>query len=165
MKLQSGFTLLELMIVVVLILILAAIAVPTMIDSKIAAHEASAVASIRAISSVEVTYQAAYGGYADTLANLGGAEPCTKSAETACLLDQSLALGVKAGYQFVAIGGNPSGGLNTSFVIGAAPLAFDRTGKRLFCSTDKNVIRVDQNAGGSTIPPGPEQCMRFAALQ
>ena len=165
MRHQKGFTLLELMIVVVLILILAAVAIPCITDSKISAHEASAVASIRAISSAEVTYQAAYGGYADALANLGGAEPCHKSAETACLLDQSLALGVKSGYQFVAIGGNPAGGGNTSYVTAAAPLAFDRTGKRLFCSTDKNVIRVDLNANGSTIPPSPEQCMSFAALQ
>jgi len=151
--------------VVVLILILAAIAVPSMKDSRISAHEASAVVSIRAISSAEVAYQATYGGYADNLGKLGGAEPCAKSAETACLLDQSLAGGTKSGYQFVATGGSPSGGVNTSYVIGAAPLAFDRTGKRLFCSTDKNVIRVDQNTGGSTIPPVPEQCMRFPALQ
>lgn len=164
MRQQSGFTLLELMIVIVLILILSAIAIPCFTTSKISANEASAVASRRAINTGEISYQAAYGGFAESLGNLGGAEPCKKSAETACLLDQSLAQDSKSGYRFAAIGGNASGGLNTSYVVGAAPEVFDRTGKRLFCSTDKNVIRVDLNAGGSTIPPGADQCLTFPAL-
>ncbi len=162
---QFGFTLMELMIVIAMILIIAAIAIPSLVDSKISANEASAVGSLRAINTAEVSYQAAYGGFADSLANLGGAEPCTKSAATACLLDQSLAGGVKSGYNFVVTGGNPSGGENTSYVVGAAPEVFDRTGKRLFCSTEKNVIRVDLNAGGSTAPPNGQQCAGFAALK
>ena len=165
MKHQQGFTLIELLIVVALILIIAAITIPSLTQSKINADEASAVASIRAINTSEVTYQASYGGFANSLANLGGAEPCTKSPATACLLDQSLAGGVKSGYNFVAVGSNPANGLSTSYIVGAAPVIFDRTGKRLFCSTDKNVIRVDLNVGGSTIPPNAEQCMGFSALQ
>jgi type IV pilus assembly protein PilA len=165
MKRQVGFTLMELMIVVVLILIIAAIAIPSMKEAEIHANEASAVGSIRAIGTAEISYQATYGGYADSLATLGGAEPCKKSAETACLLDQSLAGGVKSGYRFAAVGGNPSGGENTSFVAGAAPEVFDRTGKRMFCATDKNVIRAVLNAEGSTTPPGAEQCTGFAALR
>jgi len=165
MKRQCGFTLMELMIVVALILIIAAIAIPSMKEAKINADETSAVGSIRAINTAEVSYQAAYGGYADSLANLGGAEPCTKSPTTACLLDQSLTGGVKAGYNFVALGNNPAGGMSTGYVVGAAPVVFDRTGKRLFCSTDKNVIRADLNAGGSTIPPDGAQCAGFTALQ
>jgi type IV pilus assembly protein PilA len=164
MKYQAGFTLLELMIVVVLILVIAAIAIPSMREAQIHANEASAVGSIRAINEVEVQYQATYGGYAESLSNLGGADPCTKSAETGCLLDQSLAGGTKSGYRFVVVGGSPSGGLNTSYVVGAAPEVFDR-GKRLFCSTDKNVIRADLNASGTTIPPGAEQCAGFGALR
>lgn len=162
---QTGFTLMELMIVIALILIVAAMAIPSIVDAKIHADEASAVASIRAINTAEITYQATYGGFADSLANLGGAEPCSKSAATACLLDQSLAGGVKSGYVFAATGGNPSGGENTSYVVGAAPEVFDRTGKRLFCSTEKSVIRADLNAGGSIIPPNGQQCMGFAALK
>jgi len=165
MRPEAGFTLMELMIVVALILIIAAMAIPSIVDSKIHADEASAVASIRAINTAEVQYQAAYGGFADSLANLGGADPCTKSAATACLLDQSLAGGVKSGYRFAAAGGNTSGGENTSYVAGAAPEVFDRTGKRMFCSTEKNVIRADVNATGSTTPPGAEQCAGFSALR
>lgn len=165
MQRQSGFTLMELMIVVAMILIIAAMAIPGMKEAKINADEVSAVASIRAINQAEVQYQATYGGFADSLANLGGADPCTKSSTTACLLDQSLAGGVKSGYNFVAVGGNPSGGGNTSFVVGAAPELFDRTGKRLFCSTEKNVIRVDPNTTGSTTPPEAQQCAGFTALR
>jgi type IV pilus assembly protein PilA len=162
---DGGFTLLELMIVIAMILIIAAIAIPSLRDAQMAANETSAVGSIRTINTVEVSYQAAYGGYADSLANLGGAEPCTKSAATACLLDQSLAGGVKSGYRFVAIGGNPSDGGNTSYVVGAAPEVFDHTGKRLFCSTEKSVIRADLNTEGSTIPPDAQRCAEFGALR
>ena len=162
---QRGFTLMELMIVVALILIIAAIAVPSMKEAEMHANEVSAVASLRAINTAEISYQATYGGYADTLGNLGGEDPCKRSAETACLLDQSLAGGTKSGYKFVAVGANPSGGENTSFVVGAAPEMFDRTGRRMFCSTEKNVIRADLNSGGSTNPPGAEQCAGFGALR
>jgi prepilin-type N-terminal cleavage/methylation domain-containing protein len=165
MKQHQGFTLMELMIVVALILIIAAIAIPSMREAEIHTNEASAVGSIRAINTAEISYMAMYGGYANSLANLGGVEPCKKSAETACLLDQSLAGGDKAGYKFIAAGGDPSGGQNTSYVVGAAPDVFDRTGKRIFCSTDKNVIRVDSNSSGSTTPPDAEQCMTLSALR
>jgi len=162
---QTGFSLMELMIVIALIVIILAMAIPSMKEAKIHANEVSAVASIRAINQAEVQYQAAYGGYADSLANLGGADPCTKSAATACLLDQSLAGGDKAGYHFAASGGNPVDGENASYVAGAAPQAFDRTGKRTFCSTEKNVIRTDLNEAGSTIPPDGQQCAGFRALR
>jgi prepilin-type N-terminal cleavage/methylation domain-containing protein len=165
MKRQIGFTLIELLIVVALIIIIAAIAIPSMTAAKINAAEASAVGSIRAINTAEVSYMATYGGYAESLANLGGAEPCVKSPSTACLLDQSLGGGVKSGYNFAALGSGPANGMNTSYVASAAPVVFDRTGRRLFCSTDKNVIRVDLNTGGSTIPPDAAQCIGFKALQ
>lgn len=165
MRNPKGFTLLELMIVVSLIMIIAAIAIPCLTDSKITTNEASAVASIRAINTAEVSYQSVYGGYANSLANLGGADPCTRSAETACLLDQSLAGGEKAGYRFVATGGNPNGGQNTSYVVGAAPEVFGRTGRRQFCSSDKNVLRADLNSAGSATPPTADQCATFPALR
>jgi type IV pilus assembly protein PilA len=167
LKNSRGFTLIELLIVVSMILIIAAITIPSLLHSKMNADEASAVASIRAINTAEITYQAAYPaqGYAASLANLGGAEPCARSAETACLLDQSLAGGSKSGYTFVAIGGSQTGGVNMTYAVGAAPVAYDRTGIHLFCSTDRQVIRQDPNAGGSTVPPDAQQCLGFKALQ
>ena len=162
---RRGFTLIEMLVVIAIILIIAAITIPGMTNMRINANEAAAVASIRAINQMEVAYQGTYGGYALTLANLGGADPCAKSAATACLLDESLAGGAKAGYNFVAVGNNPAGGMSTGYVAGAAPVVFDRTGKRRFCATDKNVIRADLNAGGSTVPPDVDQCAGFSVLQ
>jgi type IV pilus assembly protein PilA len=165
MRQTNGFSLMELMVVVAVIFILLAVAIPGMREMMIHTNEVSAVASIRAINTAEVSYQATYGGYAESLGQLGGAEPCKKSAETACLLDESLAGGEKSGYRFVAIGGNSSGGANKSYLASAAPDVFDRTGKRIFCSTDRGVIRVDQNAEGRTMPPSVEQCAAFNALK
>jgi len=165
MKRPNGFTLIELVIVVALILIIAAIAIPSFTEAKIHADETSAVQSIRVINQAEIQYEAAYGGFADSLTNLGGAEPCAKSAATACLLDQSLAGGEKSGYRFSAVGSGSANEPNSTYIVGAAPVDFNRTGKRLFCSTDKNVIRADANSVGSTIPPDPQQCGAFKALQ
>jgi len=165
MKHQRGFTLIEMLVVVAIILIIAAVTIPSMTGAKVHADEASAVASIRAINQAEVSYMATYGGYAESLANLGGAEPCTRSATTSCILDQSLVGGEKSGYHFAAVGSNPSDGMSQSYFVGAAPVVFDRTGKRLFCSSDKGVIRADLNTTGSTIPPDAEQCAGFKALQ
>jgi type IV pilus assembly protein PilA len=162
---QTGFSLMELMIVLALIVIILAMAIPSMVEAKINADEASAVQSIRAINQAEVQYQAVYGGFAESLAKLGGADPCRKSADTACLLDDSLAGGSKSGYSFTAAGENKDNDGNTSYTVGAAPESFDRTGRRRFCSTEKNVIRADPNGEGNTNPPDTEQCAKFSALK
>ncbi|HLV86950.1 MAG TPA: prepilin-type N-terminal cleavage/methylation domain-containing protein [Candidatus Sulfotelmatobacter sp.] len=162
---ERGFSLMELMIVLALIVIILAMAIPSMREAQMTANETSAVASIRAINQAEVQYQETYGGYADSLENLGGADPCTKSSTTACLLDQSLAGGAKSGYAFSAVGSNKADGMNSSFLVGAAPQAFDHTGKRRFCSTEKSVIRADPNTSGSTMLPDLDQCSSFHALK
>jgi type IV pilus assembly protein PilA len=167
MKSQTGFTLIELMIVISIILIISAIAIPALVNSKISANEASAVASLRAINAAEVSYQTTYPGkgFANSLTELGGADPCAQSEETSCLLDQSLASGTKAGYRFAAVGGNPVNGENTTYVAGAGPVSFNRSGVRLFCSTEKNVMRANGNRDAGITPPTAEQCAAFAAMQ
>jgi len=167
MKRQKGFTLIELLIVLAIILIIAAITIPSLTAMKIHANEASALASIKAIQTAQTSYQTSYPaqGYAGSLAVLGGSESCTPSPATACLLDEVLTGGMKAGYNFAILGGNPSNGANTTYVAAAAPAAYNHTGVHRFCSTEKNVLRWDANTEGSTTPPTAEECLRFQAMR
>jgi type IV pilus assembly protein PilA len=167
-KSARGFTLIELLIVLAIIVIISAITIPSLIGVKMNANETAAMGSIKAIQTAQLSYQAAYGthGYASSLVELGGAsEACTPSPATACLLDEGLTSGSKAGYNFAVAGGNPANGANTSYVAGAAPSAYNRTGAKRFCSTEKGVIRWDANTEGSTTPPTAEECARFHVLR
>src|SRR5260370_15123699 len=100
LKKQKGFSLIELLIVVAIILIIAAIAIPNLLRSRMAANEASAVGSIRSINTAAVTYSFTYpaAGYPSTLAQLAPATGASSSS--ADLIDSVLASGTKSGYQF-----------------------------------------------------------------
>src|ERR1700730_6164839 len=106
MRNRNGFSLIELLLVVTVILIISAIAVPNFLRSRQRANEASAVASIRVINTAAVTYSMTYPdlGYPAQLSSLGGANPCTASSAQACLVDDLLAQGARGGYSFAWTG-------------------------------------------------------------
>src|SRR5262249_15117620 len=109
---QKGFSLIELLIVVAIILIIAAIAIPNLLRARMQANEASAVSSIHAINTAEISYQASFPtvGFSAALADLGdgGTSPCPGSATASCYLDPNLASGTKAGYSFTYTQDNSS---------------------------------------------------------
>jgi len=168
MKTAEGFTLTELLIVIGLILVVAALVIPHFLHSKIAANEASAVSAIQTINRAEISYQSAYPtkGFAAKLADLGGAKPCVPSAASACLIDNVLAGGTKNGYVFASIGTTPAAnGVLMDYTVGAAPVEYNETGVRLFCSTSNAVIRYSANPRHGTTPPDPAQCPQETPLE
>ena len=162
---QKGFSLIELLIVVAIILIIAAIAIPNLMRAKMAANESSAVGSIRTITTAEVSYSTTYGtGYAP-LANLGGPAPCTASAATACLIDNVLATGTKSGYTIATPVPGAVGTIaapNVSFLATAVPVALGQSGQRSFCTDESGVILFDP-AGGAVATVA--DCQALNALQ
>ena len=126
------------------IAIIAAIAIPNLIHSRISANESSAVGGIRTINTAAVTYAADYPnvGFSTSLEALGGSTPCTASPTTACLIDQVLASGNKSGYTFTYEASDSNGDqVMDAYSVQAVPVTPGTTGFRSFCSDETGVIR------------------------
>ena len=146
---SRGFSLIELLIVVAIILIIAAIAIPNLLRSRIAANQASAVGSLRTLNTAEITYASTYNaGYSPDMPSLGPtAGTATPTASLAGLVDSVLAAGVKSGYSFTYTPGSAVNGRIDTYSLNANPITVGTTGTNFYFTDHSGVIR--QNSTGT----------------
>ena len=158
MRRAKGFSLIELLVVVAIILIISAIGVPSFLNSRMAANESSAVSSVRTLNTAQISYNTTYAtvGYAANLTALAG--NCTGSniptSSSACLIDSVLESGTKSGYTFTLQGVN--GAPASSYQVIASPVN-SITGVHSFCSFEDALIRVSQTTITTCDGTIPEQ--------
>ena len=143
MRRNKGFSLIELLIVVAIILVIAAIAVPSFLRSRMAANESAAVGALRTLNTAQISYTSAYPtvGYANSMGLLGGTSCNPPSSASACLIDTALAGGTKSGYVFTLPSASVTGTPASTYNVTATPLAPNQTGTRYFCSFADAVVR------------------------
>jgi type IV pilus assembly protein PilA len=164
-KKLKGFSLIELLIVVAIILIIAAIAIPNLLRSKMAANEAAAVASLRTLNTSALLYSTTFASLPPALANMGP-DATTGNAPTASgadLLDSVLAGGIagaapaagaliatKSGYTITYSPGTAAGGVTPTYTITAVPISYYGTGFRSFFTDETGVIRANATGAAPT---------------
>ena len=136
---RRGFSLIELMIVIAIILIIATIALPKLNRAKMYAHETAAIKTLQTIHTAQTQYQSQFGKFAASLTELGPPQSGQPGPQAADLIDNNLASGEKSGYKYIVVG-NQAG-----YTISAVPVAYNSTGSRCFYSDATMQIR--QNYG------------------
>ncbi|HEY1936576.1 MAG TPA: prepilin-type N-terminal cleavage/methylation domain-containing protein [Candidatus Angelobacter sp.] len=170
-KKRRGFSLIELLIVVAIILIIAAIAIPNLLRSRMQASQAAAVSTLRNINNSQAAYLAQFGGtvgYANSMAKLGQSAACDQNA--ACLVDEVLGCAaapcVKGGYEYF-LSSSVAAPPFTDYTSTATPIALGRSGQINYCSIEDAVLRqeISSTTAGSAIPrAGCVDTTRFLPL-
>jgi type IV pilus assembly protein PilA len=165
---QKGFSLIELLIVVAIILIIAAIAIPNLIASRERANEAAAVEALRTLSESQASYNITYGqttGYAASLAALGPGDGTACNQTQACLIDAQLGCTAqpcaRGGFQYFMVSDFSSPPIQ-DYSFTATPLSWNQSGAKNFCAVEDGIIRY-QIGGTASIAAVPHNtCMNFA---
>jgi type IV pilus assembly protein PilA len=143
---QAGFSFFEPLIVVAIVLLIAVVTHPSLVGSRPAANESSAIASLRTLNSAAISYFTTYGSFPLALSNLGPAAPTTSNVTSADLIDSALASGAKNGYTFTWLPAHPDASGNIDkYTITAQPTAPGTTGQRSFYTDQSRVIRANVN--------------------
>lgn len=132
---RRGFSLIELLIVIAIILVIVTIAVPQYNKQMMSAHETAAIQAIQTIHAVETQYYSQFGRYAVSLAELGPPASGAEGPAAAGLISKDLSEGKKSGYIFT-VAGSPTG-----YAVSAVPEAFNSSGRRTFYSDQTLILR------------------------